>query len=142
MSGWSHDKRLRIEKAFYEFLDHCFIYSKDISGQICLGKELYDGQIVFITEVFDALERDVHKIYCLKSRQLGISTVQASSFINTLGAVGIDESKAMQLAAYGQFGRSRGGAGPYSVNVAGELVASGMREGMSTQEIQQISNMS
>ena len=53
MSGWSHDKRLRIEKAFYEFLDHCFIYSKDISGQICLGKELYDGQIVFITEVFD-----------------------------------------------------------------------------------------
>ena len=75
MSGWLNDKRLRIEKAFYEFLDHCFIYSKDISGQICLGKELYDGQIVFITEVFDALERDVHKIYCLKSRQLGISTI-------------------------------------------------------------------
>jgi hypothetical protein len=73
--GWPREKRLRVEKAFYEFLDNCVIFSKDSTTAICLGKSLYDGQLQFITETFDALERGVHKIYVLKSRQLGISTL-------------------------------------------------------------------
>lgn len=83
--GWSHDKRLRVERAFYEFLDNCWIYSKDSSEPVCLGKSLYDGQIQFITEVFDALERDVHKIFCLKSRQLGLSTIARALIIFMIG---------------------------------------------------------
>lgn len=74
MAGWSKAKRKRVEAAFYEFLSQCYINSKD-SGRTCLGENLYDGQRRFITEVFDALEDDIHDIYCLKSRQLGISTI-------------------------------------------------------------------
>jgi hypothetical protein len=74
MDGWDRDKRLRIEAAFYDFLNHCYIYSRD-AGLTCLGEHLYDGQRRFITETFDALERDIHDIFCLKSRQLGISTI-------------------------------------------------------------------
>jgi hypothetical protein len=74
MAGWSEAKRDRVEAAFYAFLAKCFINSKD-KGRICLGEHLYDGQMQFITAVFDALEADIHHIYCLKSRQLGISTI-------------------------------------------------------------------
>lgn len=73
MAGWTKAKRVAFEKAFYTFLDSCFINSKD-AGQICLGENLFDGQIRFYNAVFGALERDVHRIYVLKSRQLGIST--------------------------------------------------------------------
>ena len=74
MSGWTRDKREAVEEAFYQFLMRCVIFSKD-AGEIILGKELYEGQTRFITEVFDALEEDIHKIFVLKSRQLGISTI-------------------------------------------------------------------
>ena len=74
MAGWSRDKRTVIEKAFYAFLNRCYINSRD-SGRVCLGEALYWGQRYAITEIFDALERDVHDIYILKSRQLGISTL-------------------------------------------------------------------
>ena len=33
------------------------------------------GQRVFITAIFDGLEKDIHDFYCLKSRQLGITTI-------------------------------------------------------------------
>lgn len=79
--GWPHDKRIRVERAFHEFLDQCWIYSKDASGPVCLGQALYDGQRQFISETFDALERDVHKIYVLKSRQLGLSTIARALII-------------------------------------------------------------
>ena len=84
MAGWSREKRLRIEKGFYEFLGHCVVDSKD-KGTILLGDNLYDGQVQFITETFDALERDVHKIFCLKSRQLGISTIARALIIFMIG---------------------------------------------------------
>ena len=73
MTGWTRDRRRRMEDGFYEFLDLCYINSKD-KGRICLGSNLYYGQKLFFTTVFDALENDIHDIYCLKSRQLGIST--------------------------------------------------------------------
>ena len=74
MAGWSKEKRERTEAAFRAFLDRCYVNSKD-HGRICLGEHLYDGQNRFIVAVFDALEEDIHDIYCLKSRQLGISTI-------------------------------------------------------------------
>jgi hypothetical protein len=74
MPGWSHHKRVVVEKAFYQFLNKAYINSKD-KGRICLGSDLYWGQRWAITQIFDALEQDIHKIYILKSRQLGISTL-------------------------------------------------------------------
>jgi len=74
MAGWTRRKREMMEEGFYLFLSRCYINSRD-AGRICLGEELYDGQRRFITAVFDALENDIHKIYVLKSRQLGLSTI-------------------------------------------------------------------
>ena len=74
MAGWTHEKRVKVEKAFYSYLNRAFVYSKDL-GRICLGEHLYEGQRRLITEIFDALEDDIHSVYVLKSRQLGISTI-------------------------------------------------------------------
>ena len=74
-SGWSRGKRLAFEEAFYTYLDHCEINSKDHGEPIILGKHLMYGQRVFITAIFDGLEQDIHDFYCLKSRQLGITTI-------------------------------------------------------------------
>lgn len=84
MSGWSHQKRVAVESAFYEFLKRCYVNSKD-AGRICLGDSLFDGQTMFITSVFNALEADIHKIFVLKSRQLGISTIARALTIFLLG---------------------------------------------------------
>ena len=84
MAGWSHGKRELVELSFYKFLDRCWINSKD-AGRICLGKNLYDGQHEFIDTVFTALEEDIHKIYVLKSRQLGLSTIARALTIFLLG---------------------------------------------------------
>lgn len=73
MAGWTHDYRNRFEDSFYTYLDRCFVNSKD-TGRICLGSNLFYGQKLFYTTVFDALEEDIHNIFCLKARQLGIST--------------------------------------------------------------------
>jgi len=74
MPGWTAEKRERIEKQFYAYLKRCYVNTKDY-GRICLGDNLYVGQKYAITRIFDALERDIHDIYILKSRQLGISTI-------------------------------------------------------------------
>lgn len=84
MAGWTARKREVVELAFYQFLGVCYIDSKD-DGHICLGENLYDGQIRLITEIFDALERGVHKVYVLKSRQLGISTIVRALTVFMLG---------------------------------------------------------
>lgn len=84
MAGWSALKRDRVETAFYQFLKRAYVNSKD-AGQICIGDNLYQGQIDVITQIFDALEADIHKIYILKSRQLGISTIIRFLIIFLLG---------------------------------------------------------
>lgn len=84
MAGWSHQKRVVVEKAFYEYLNRCYVNSKD-SGRICLGENLYEGQRHVITQIFDALEADIHRIFVLKSRQLGISTIIRALTIFLLG---------------------------------------------------------
>jgi hypothetical protein len=73
MAGWSRKKRVAFEGAFYDFLDHCYINSKDL-GRVALGAHLYDAQRRFFTGIFDGLEEDIHTFDALKSRQLGIST--------------------------------------------------------------------
>jgi hypothetical protein len=84
MAGWSRAKRLRVEGAFYKYLDTCYVNSKD-AGRICLGQNLYQGQRDCITQIFDALEVGIHFIYILKSRQLGISTIIRALCIFWLG---------------------------------------------------------
>jgi hypothetical protein len=84
VSGWSALKRDRVETAFYQYLKKCVVNSKD-SGQISLGENLYQGQIDVITAIFDAMENDIHKIFILKSRQLGISTIIRALTIFLLG---------------------------------------------------------
>lgn len=84
MSGWTRAKRLAVEEAFYEFLGRCYVNSKD-AGRICLREALFLGQVMFITQVFDALEQGIFDIYVLKSRQLGISTICRALIIFLLG---------------------------------------------------------
>ena len=84
MPGWSPEKRKVVEEGFYSFLKRARIFSKD-AGHIVLGDHLYDGQIRFITETFDALENDIHKIYILKSCQLGLSTIARAMTAFLLG---------------------------------------------------------
>ena len=84
MSGWSRQKRLATEAAFYDFLGRCYVNSKD-AGRICLRESLFLGQIMFITQVFNALEQGIFDIYVLKSRQLGISTICRALTIFLLG---------------------------------------------------------
>ncbi len=74
MAGWSHEKRVAFEEAFYAFLANCKINSKNL-GFVSLGDNLYYGQKRFITAILDGLENDIHDFYCLKSRQLGITTI-------------------------------------------------------------------
>jgi hypothetical protein len=62
------------EEAFYAFLANCKINSKNL-GFVSLGDNLYYGQRRFITAILDGLENDIHDFYCLKSRQLGITTI-------------------------------------------------------------------
>jgi hypothetical protein len=84
MAGWTRKKRTAVERAFYAFLDRSFVNSKE-GGRICLGRQLYKGQRKFITLVFDSLENGCHHVYCLKSRQLGLSTIARALTIFLLG---------------------------------------------------------
>jgi len=84
MPGWSHEKRNRVEAAYLQFLNRCYVNSKDY-GRICIGENLWEGQYRAIAEIFDALEEDVHDIYILKARQLGISTVFRTLTVFLLG---------------------------------------------------------
>ena len=74
MPGWSKQKRRVMERGFYAFLQRTYVNSKEY-GRICLGDQLYDGQKQFIKAVFNALEDNKHKVFVLKARQLGLSTI-------------------------------------------------------------------
>lgn len=84
MAGWSTDKRERVELAFYQYLNRCYVNSRD-GGRICLGDAIFEGQRRVITEIFDGLEEDIHTFVILKSRQLGISTIIRALTIFLLG---------------------------------------------------------
>jgi len=84
MAGWTHQKRLAVEQAFYAYLSRCVIDSKE-DGEIVLGEHLYASQRTAITMVFDGLEQDIHDFFILKSRQLGLSTITRALTVFFLG---------------------------------------------------------
>lgn len=84
MAGWSSEKREKVELAFYQYLNRCYVNSRD-GGRICLGEAIYEGQRRVITEIFDGLEEDIHTFVILKSRQLGISTIIRALIVFLLG---------------------------------------------------------
>ncbi len=72
MTGaWNLEKVKVFRESFYDFLHHVEISSRD-TGSTVLGDRLYRAQHIFYDAVFGALAEDVHDIYCLKSRQLGL----------------------------------------------------------------------
>jgi hypothetical protein len=73
--GWNPKKVAAFERAFWEFAAHVRINSKEKGGNYPIIKGLYEGQKRFIRALFDGLAQDRHTIKCLKSRQLGMSTI-------------------------------------------------------------------
>lgn len=74
MAGWGKERTTEVKEAFYEFLNHTQVKSKE-KGWIILGQHLYDAQVRVIETIFDGLSRGVHDYKVLKSRQLGVSTI-------------------------------------------------------------------
>ncbi len=83
--GWSDQKVSVFRESFYEFLNNCYINSKDLGGHTCLGENLYRGQRLFIEDILTGLQRGIHDFYALKSRQLGFSTISRAFDIFYLG---------------------------------------------------------
>jgi hypothetical protein len=74
MSAWNRAKVEDFRAAFMEFLGYVVVDSKEI-GRFILGDHIYRAQQMFLDTVCDALSDDIHDIYILKSRQLGLSTI-------------------------------------------------------------------
>lgn len=74
MADWTKEYAMEVKEAFYDFLNHCEVKSKE-KGWIILGHHLYDAQIRAIEGIFNGLATGKHDIKILKSRQLGISTI-------------------------------------------------------------------
>lgn len=72
--GWSEGKIQAFKTAFFTFLDHVYINSKDLGGHTCLGRHIYRAQKVLFKRICDGLSKGKHIFFVLKSRQLGVST--------------------------------------------------------------------
>lgn len=83
--GWSDAKIQAFERAFFAFLDHVFISSKDLGGNTCLGRHVYRAQKVLFKRICDGLRAGKHNFYVLKSRQLGVSTFARALSVFWLG---------------------------------------------------------
>jgi hypothetical protein len=71
--AWNRAKVAVFKESFYDFLNCVVISSRD-RGQMVLGHHLFRAQTMFYDTVFEGLGEDIHDFYCLKSRQLGLST--------------------------------------------------------------------
>lgn len=85
MSAWTPEKSAAFREAFYDFLSHVRINSKELGGNTVLGDHIYRAQRIFLDAVFDALSEDIHDVYVLKSRQLGLSTISRALSLFWLG---------------------------------------------------------
>ena len=86
MTGaWNAAKVASFKNHFFDFLGSVQINSKDLGGGTVLGDHLYEGQRRFLNTVFDGLANDVHDFKCLKSRQLGLTTITRSLSLFWLG---------------------------------------------------------
>jgi hypothetical protein len=83
--AWNADKVEAFRAAFFEFLGYLRINSKEKGGDYCLADGIYEAQYQFLDTIFDGLTEDIHDFKCLKSRQLGISTVSRALVIFWLG---------------------------------------------------------
>lgn len=73
-SEWNTERVDAFRDAFYEFLPYVTINSKETGAATELAPNMYRAQEILYNEIFDALSNDIHNIYVLKSRQLGVST--------------------------------------------------------------------
>lgn len=86
MSGaWTPARVSAFREGFDEFKYYVKINSKETGGGTVLGEHRYHAQLMFEDAVFGALAEDIHDIYILKSRQLGISTISRALSIYWLG---------------------------------------------------------
>jgi len=74
MAGWDQNQVDAFKKAFFEFLKHVRIDSKEL-GNICLGDHIYEAQRRLLDGIWSGLAQDIHDFKILKARQLGISTL-------------------------------------------------------------------
>lgn len=84
-SGWNPEKVTAFREAFFEFLGYLTINSKEQGGDYHIAEGLYEAQYQFLDCIFEGLSSDIHDFKCLKSRQLGISTITRALVIFWLG---------------------------------------------------------
>ena len=86
MAGeWSAAKVKAFKEAFFQFLDHVYINSKDLGGNTCLGRHVYRAQKLLFRRICDGLRKGKHNFFVLKSRQLGVSTFSRALSVFWLG---------------------------------------------------------
>lgn len=84
-SAWGPEKVEAFKAAFYEFLRHVRINSKEKGGNYRLSDGIYEAQRRLLEAIFAALADDVHDIKALKSRQLGCSTIVKALIVFCIG---------------------------------------------------------
>lgn len=86
MAGeWSAAKVKAFKEAFFQFLDHVYINSKDLGGNTCLGRHVYRAQKLLFKRICEGLRKGKHNFFVLKSRQLGVSTFSRALSVFWLG---------------------------------------------------------
>lgn len=86
MSGaWTPAKVDAFKTAFFNFLKVVKINSKEKGGNYVLADGVYEAQRRFLDGVFNGLAEDKHDFSCLKSRQLGVSTISRALVVFYLG---------------------------------------------------------
>lgn len=73
--AWNPAKVAAFEKAFWTFVGHVRINSKEKGGNYQVGGNLYESQRRYLKTIWGGLAEDKHSFKFLKSRQLGISTI-------------------------------------------------------------------
>lgn len=73
--AWTPQKVELFTENFYEFLRFVRIDSKETGGDTPLAENIYYAQQRLLDRLWEALSDDIHDVKCLKSRQLGISTI-------------------------------------------------------------------
>lgn len=83
--AWNIEKVEAFRDSFYDFLGYVRINSKEKGGDYCLADGVYEAQYRLLDAIWEGLSEDIHDFKCLKSRQLGISTISRALVIFWLG---------------------------------------------------------
>jgi hypothetical protein len=106
--AWTPEKVAAVRAAFFEFLRHVYINSKNKGGNYCLADGVYDAQHRLLNAVFDGLADDIHDFKALKSRQLGITTIIEAFIVFYLGVTsGIQGAAILDTASHLKAARLR-----------------------------------